>query len=50
MIRPHLFLWSDFEFAFSESEGSECTGGLNTHCTLPHCLEGFERTLAISWK
>lgn len=22
MIRPHLFLWSDFEFAFSESEGS----------------------------
>jgi hypothetical protein len=29
--------------------GSVCTVGLNTHCTLPQCLEGFEKTLAISW-
>lgn len=32
------------------SDARQCTGGLNTQCTPPYRLEGYEITLAISWK
>ena len=49
--KPLCILFSDTKgIQWVDTDGSECTGPLNTHCTLPECLEGFERTHATSWK
>ena len=46
----HVIQPSVYPLMRNSRVGRQCTGGLNTHCTPPKCLEGYERTLAISWK